>query len=182
MQDALDRAALWRRHLLEDFGLLLLRQVFKDVRCVVGIEVAHALGDGLGRQIFEDLFANGILDLSERREIELAAEQFDKTRAQVGIERLDQVAGVGLMQFADQRLQGCGVAAFDSLPHVVEEFRADRAIVVAEGGSRRRPGHVSLIDHAGLAVASVWNEKMARLYAPLSQLAIARHGPIIAIF
>jgi hypothetical protein len=28
-------------------------------------------------------------------------------------------------------------------------------VVVAEGGSRHRPGHVSLIDHAGLAVASV---------------------------
>jgi len=69
------------------------------------------------------------------------------------------------VQFADQRLQGCGVAAFDGLPHVVEEFSADPAVVVAEGASRRRPGHVSLIDHAGLAVASVRGEKMARFYA-----------------
>ena len=129
----------------------------------------------LGRQLFEDFLADRVVDLGERGEVELAAQQFDEARPQVGIERLDQVAGVGLVQFADQRLQGRGVAALDRLAHAVEEFGADRAVVVAEGGSRRRPGHVSLIDHAGLAVASVWDEKMARLYAPLSQLAIARH-------
>ena len=132
MQDALDRAALGRRHLLEDFGLLLLRQVFEDVRRVVGIEVADALGDGLGRQLFEDLLADGILDLGERGEVELAAEQLDEARAQVGIERLDQVAGVGLVQFADQRLQGRGVAALDRFAHVCRGIR--------RGSRRRRRG------------------------------------------
>jgi peptidoglycan/xylan/chitin deacetylase (PgdA/CDA1 family) len=113
------------------------------------------------------VWADGILDLGERCEVELAAEQFDKARAQVGIERLDQVTGVGLVQLADQRLQGYGVAAFDGLPHVVEEFSADPAVVVTEGGSRRGPGHVSLIDHAGLAVASVWDEKDGAFVRPV---------------
>ena len=131
--------ALGRRHLLEDFGLLLLRQVFEDVGRVVGIEIADALGDGLGRQLFEDFLADRVVDLGERGEVELAAQQFDKARAQVGIERLDQVAGVGLVQLADQRLQGRGVAALDRLAHAVEKFGADRAVVVAEGGRRPRP-------------------------------------------
>ena len=168
MQDALDRAPLGRRHLLEDFGLLLLRQVLEDVGGVVGIEIAHALGDGLGRHLFEDFLADRVVDLGERGEVELAAQQFDEARAQVGIERLDQVAGVGLVQLADQRLQGRGVAALDRVAHPVEEFGADRAVVVAEGRSRPRPGHVCLIDHAGLAAASVLGEKMARLYARVS--------------
>ena len=173
MQDALDRAALGRRHLLEDFGLLLPRQVFEDVRGVVGIEVAHALGDGSRRQLLEDFLADRVLDLGERGEIELAAQQLDEAGAQVGVERLDQVAGVGFVQLADQRLQGRGVAAFDRLAHPVEEFGTDRAVVVAERRSRPRPGHVCLIDHAGLAVASTLNEKNARLYAALPALAIA---------
>ena len=47
VQDALDRDALGRRQLLEDFGLFLLRQVLDDVRGIIGIELAHAFGNGL---------------------------------------------------------------------------------------------------------------------------------------
>ena len=104
------RDALGRRQLLEDFGLLFLRQVFEDVDRVVGIELAHALGDGLGRQLFEDLLAHRVVDFGQRREVEVAAHQLDQLRPQLGIERLDQVAGVGLVQFADQRPQQAGVA------------------------------------------------------------------------
>ena len=124
--------ALGRRHLLEDFGLLLRGQVFEDVGRVVGIEIADALGDGLGGHLFEDFLADRVVDLGQRGEVELAAHQLDKARPQLGIERLDQVAGVGLVQLADQRLQGRGVAAFDRL--------AARGREIRSGSRRRRRG------------------------------------------
>ena len=72
VQAALQRDALGRRQLLEDLGLVVLRQVFEDVDRVVGIEVAHALGDGLGRQLLEDFLADRVVDLGQRREVERA--------------------------------------------------------------------------------------------------------------
>ncbi len=122
---------------------------------VVGIEIADALGDDLGGNLVENFLANRVVDLGQRGEVELAPQQLDKARPELALERLDQVAGVGLVQLADQRLQGLGIAAFDRVAHAVEKFGADRAVVVAERGRRRGRGHLSLIDHAGLAVARV---------------------------
>ena len=105
VEAALERDALDRRQLFEDFGLLLFRQVLQDGDGVVGIELAHAFGDGLGRQLFEDFLADGVVDLGQRREVEVGAHQLDQARAQFRIERLDQRADVGLMQVADELAQ-----------------------------------------------------------------------------
>ncbi len=130
-------------------------QVFDDVGRIVGIEIADAFGDDLGGNLVEDLLADRVVNLGQRGEVELAPQQLDKARPELAIKRLDQVAGVGLVQLADQCLQAFGVAAFDRLAHAVEKFGADRAVVVAERDRRQGPGHLSLIDHAGLAVARV---------------------------
>ncbi len=153
VQDALDGAALRRRHLLEDFVLLLLRQVLEDVRGIVGIEIADALGDGFRQQLLEDVLADGVLDLGERGEVEVAAQQLDEAGPQIGVERLDQVAGIRLVQLADQRLQGAGVVALDRRGRLLDETGADGAVLVAQRRSRRDLGHVSLLDHADLAAA-----------------------------
>ena len=105
VEAALERDALDRRQLLEDLGLIFLRQVFQDGDGVVGIELAHALGDGFRRQLFEDLLADGVVDLGQRGEVEIRAHQRDQARAQFRIERLDDGAGVGLVQLADQLAQ-----------------------------------------------------------------------------
>ena len=132
VQDALQLAALLRWQLLEDFGLFLGRQVFEDVGRVVGFEPADALGDGLRRHLFEDFLAHRIVDFGERRIVEFAAHQLDEGRPQLGVERLDQVAGVGLVQVAGQLPQRRRVAALDAGAHAIEEFRPDRAVLVAE--------------------------------------------------
>ena len=69
---------------------------------VVGIELAHALGDGLRRQLLEDFLADGVVDLGQRREVEVAPHQLDQARAQFRVERLDHGADIGLVQVADQ--------------------------------------------------------------------------------
>ena len=129
--EARELGALGRRKLLEDFGLLFLGQVFQDVDGVVGIEIADALGDGLGRQLLEDFLAHRVVDFGQRREVEVLAHQLDELRPQIPVERLDQVAGVGFVQFADQRAQQAGVASFDRLGDLFEVLRADRTLVVA---------------------------------------------------
>ena len=119
LEDALQRGALGRRQLLQDFGLLVLWQVFQNVGRIVGIEIADAFGNRLGRQLFEDFLAHRIFDLGECGEIELAAQQFDEARPQFGIERLDQVAGVGFVKVAAQRTQCAGVVALNERADVL---------------------------------------------------------------
>ena len=135
-----------RRQLLEDLGLLVLRQVFQDVDRVVGIELAHALGDGLGRQFLEDLLAHRIVDFGQRREVEVGAHQLDQLRPQIGIERLDQVADIGLVQFADQRAQQARVAPLRSPRRRVSTNSARIApLRRAAPGRRDRPRRPSVL-------------------------------------
>ena len=67
------------------------------------------------RQLFEDLLADGVVDLGQRREVEVRAHQLDQARAQFRIERLEDRAGVRLMQFADKLAQRAGVACVERL-------------------------------------------------------------------
>ena len=154
VQAALQRDALGRRQLLEDLGLVLLRQVFQDVDRVVGVHVADALGDGLGRQLFENLLAHRVVDFGQGREVEGAAHELDQARAQLGVERFQNRADIGLMQVADQRRQRRLVAGLDCLGHALDEFRAQRALLVAQRRrirrERRRRGHVFFVEHGDL--------------------------------
>ena len=97
----------------KDFGLLLLGQVLEDRHRVVGFEIAHAFGHGLGRQLLEDFLAHRVVDLGQRGEVEVDAQQFDQARALLRLERLDQVAEVGFVQVADQLAQRAGVGRRD---------------------------------------------------------------------
>ena len=56
---------------------------------VVGVEVAHAFGDRLGRERLEDLLADRIVDLGQSGEVEVATEQRDQPGALVTVERLE---------------------------------------------------------------------------------------------
>ncbi len=160
------RDTIARRHLLEDLGLVLLGQVLEDVDRVVGIEIAHAFGDGAGLQLFEDLLAHRVVDFGQRREVEILAHQLDELRPQIRVERLDQVAGIGFVQLADQRAREARVAAPDRLGDGLDEFGADRAGLVAQGrggagafGVKDRRlgqillGQIFLVDHAGLGAS-----------------------------
>ena len=104
---------------------------------------------GLRRQFLEDFLAHRVVDFGERGEVEVDAEQFDQARAQVGLERLDQGAVIGLVQIADQSAQGGRVGGIDRLSDLRDEFGADRAVVFAE---RRRAGFLSgfPFSHPGL--------------------------------
>ena len=98
-QAALERVALRRRQLFEDFFLVLFVEAFEQFDGVVGFQFANAFGDRLRLEFLEDFLADGIVDFVERREVEIGAGQFHQVDAVVGFERLDQVAEIGLMQF-----------------------------------------------------------------------------------
>ena len=103
VETAHQRAALGLRQLLEDFGLLGLRQIFKDRDRVVGFQFAYALCNGLGRQLLKDFVTHHVVDFGERGEVEIDAQQLDKSRPLFWRKRLDQGSHVGLVQVADQR-------------------------------------------------------------------------------
>jgi len=87
----------------EDLGLLFLRQILENRYRVVGFQVAHAFRHLSRRHFVEDFIAHRVVDLGERAEIEVDAEQFDQAWALLGIERFQQRALVGFVQIAGKR-------------------------------------------------------------------------------
>lgn len=128
--------------LVEDFVLLFLRQAFENVDGIVQIEFAHALGDGFGRQLIENFFAHRMVDFGQRGKIEIVPQQRDQLGPLVRVERFEQVAEIGLMQFADEPAQRLRIGRFDRTANALDEFAADRSLFVAErkigGGSACR--------------------------------------------
>ncbi len=98
-QAAFQRVALGLRQLFEDFLLVLLVEASEQFDGVVGFQFANALRDRLRFEFLEDFLADGVIDLVQRREIEIRAGQFDEVDAVVGFERRDQVAEIGLVKF-----------------------------------------------------------------------------------
>ena len=49
----------------------------------------------------------------------------------LGIEGLDQIAGVGFVQLTDERAQQAGVASSDRFGNGFDKFRTDRTVLVA---------------------------------------------------
>ena len=128
----------------ENFGLLVARHVLENGDSVIGLDVAHAFGDGLRLQLVEDFLAHRVVDFGERGKVEVDAEQFDQTRALIGIERFEQRAEIGFVQVADQNAQLRHVDGLDGARGLGDEIGADRAILVAQ---RRLFGY--LVGHAG---------------------------------
>jgi hypothetical protein len=102
IQAAGECRAVRLRQLLEDLGLLFLRQVLQNCDGVVGFELADAFRHRLRRQLIKNFVAHRIVDLGERREVEVDAEQRDKPWPLLRLKRLDQRAHIGSMQVADQ--------------------------------------------------------------------------------
>ena len=67
-----------------------------------------------------------------RGEIEIGAEQFDEPRPQIGIERLDQRAEIGLVQIARERAKRLGIIGLDRLGDGFDEGGPDLAFLVPE--------------------------------------------------
>ena len=57
--------------------------------------------------------------------------QLDQARAQLRIERLDQIAGIGLVQVAHQLPQGRRIALLDCLRDTLDKVLAHRAVLIA---------------------------------------------------
>ena len=73
--------------------------------------------------------------------------QLDEARAQIRVERLDQIADVGLVQVADQLAQRRGIPVGNRMRDPLDIILAHCPILVAQcdGG---RGGHVFFLDHA----------------------------------
>ncbi len=104
-QAARQRDAFTQRKLLQDFCLLVLRQVLQNGHRVIGVESAHAFGNRFGRQLLEDFVADGVVDFGQSREIEGVSHQLDQSRTKLRIECLDHIADVRLVQVGDQFTQ-----------------------------------------------------------------------------
>ena len=77
-QPALERDALRWRQLFEDLFLILFIERFEQFDGIVGFEFANTFGDRFRLELLEDFLANGVVDLVQRREVEIRAGHFDK--------------------------------------------------------------------------------------------------------
>src|SRR5215813_11367135 len=168
-QAARERDALKRRELLQNLGLLVLRQVRQDGHRIVGFELAHAFGHRLGRQLFENLFADGVVDLGQRRKIEVVAHQLDQLGTQLRLERLDQIADVSLVQIADEFAQRRGILRRDRLRNALDKVGAHRSFLIAQRDRGR--SHFLFLEH--LRPAAINGTNALGFYARYPKLAIA---------
>ena len=121
-------------------------ETFEDGDGVVGFELADALGDGLGFELFENLLADRIVHLGQRRKIEVGAQQFDQARTVIGVEGLQQVAHFRFVEILHKPQQKRLVGPVDRFRCRAEKFRIDFAVLVPEwpladfilGSARRR--------------------------------------------
>ena len=143
LQAAGERGTVGLRQLLKDLCLLVFRQVLEDRNGVVGFELADALCHRLRGQLLEDLVAHRVVDLGQRGEVEVDAEQRDKARALLLLQRLDQRAHIGFMQVADQPSQTGCVVRVDPARDALDESLADRAVLVAR--QLRNLGRLGLV-------------------------------------
>ncbi len=140
-QAPLDRDALGRRQLFEDFLLLLLAQRLEQFDGVVGFQFADTLRDRLGFELFENLLADGTVDFVQRREVEIGTGQFHQTDTVIRFKRPDQIAKIGLMQFRHDRAQQRRIGGMDRARDLRDELMADFAVCVA---------HRQMVEHGGI--------------------------------
>lgn len=130
-QAALERDAFGQRQLLQDLFLVRGVESLQELDRVVGFELANALGDRFRRQLLEDLLAHRLVDLVQRREVEIASRQLDQADTVVGFERPDQIAEIGLVQLADDGPEQSRVAGFDRARNLLDEFVPNFALFIA---------------------------------------------------
>ena len=158
VERALQGGAVDWRHGLQNLGPLLPVEILQNGDGVVALEVAHALGHGLRGQFVENVLANIVVDLDQRSKVEFSPHKLDKAGTVLVIQRLDQVADIGLVQMADQLEQPCGVVAGDGLGHRLHEGAVEVALFIAQAdGVGRRVfggdvGHGVPVQREGLVL------------------------------
>ena len=129
---ALQRDALEMRELGKDVGLLVLVEVLEQIDGFVGIELLQRLCHLLGRHVLQHLIAHPLVELGQRRGLEVVAEHGDEDAARLRTQQLDQVGEVGFMQRQRQLADFGGVALIDRRADGMQEIGADRARFVAQ--------------------------------------------------
>ena len=155
-QAALQRVALGRRQLFQDLFLVLFVEAFEQFDSVVGFQFANAFGNRLRLEFLKDFLADGVIDLVQRREVEIRAGQFNQVDAVGGLKRTDQVAEIGLVQFRDDFAQPRRFGGPDGARHLFDKLLADLAVFIPhlemiEHGAGARfggLGHVDILGHA----------------------------------
>ena len=129
---ALERGALEGRQFGENVGLLFFVEVLDEIDGIVGIELLQGLGHLLGGHRLEHLVAHRLVELGQRRGLEVVAQHGDEDAALLGTQQLDQVGKVGFMQ-RQRQLAGFGRVAFvDRGGDGMQEVGADTALFVAQ--------------------------------------------------
>ena len=148
-QAALQRLALGRRQLFEDLFLVLFVEALEQFDGVVGFQFANALRDRLRLEFLEDFLADGVVDLVQRREVEIGAGQLDELDPVLGFEAADQIAEIGLVKFRHDLTQQRPIGGMDGARNFFDKFVAELSLFIphqervehgAATGRTRRPG------------------------------------------
>jgi hypothetical protein len=158
---ALERIALGWRQLIEDFFLVLLVEALEQFDGVIGFQFANALRDRFGFEFPEDFLADGVIDLVQRREVEIGAGQLNEADAVVRFERRDQIAEIGLMEFRNHLAQERLIGGTNRARDRVDEFAANFAVFGA---------HRQAVEHGDGGLGSVQVFGHAACSAGLTEL------------
>jgi len=79
--------------------------------------------------MLDDIEADRLVDLGQRRKVEIGAEQRDELAALLRLDRLEKVAHFRFVQPRDVAAQEQEVAVGNRRPDMHEEIRADRTVL-----------------------------------------------------
>ncbi len=137
-QVALQGGALALRHLIENFLLVVRLEAFEQVGGVVAVEIADAARQDVVRQRLRQLVADLLVDLGQHLEVEVGAQRLDEPDALLGIEQLDEVGKVGVLDVRYQRTYQRGIVRLERLGDRAHEFgRRRRRLALGPSGAAR---------------------------------------------
>ena len=80
--------------------------------------------------------AGTVAPAGNHEEVEVLAEQFDKTWPQIGIERLDQIAEIGLVEIPGKIEQDGSIIGRNGIGHPLDKGRPHLTIAIAQARKR----------------------------------------------
>ena len=137
IEASLDRRPLERRELREDLAAIFLVEILKKIDRLVGIELLQRFGDLVIRHRLKHLVAHILVELRERRRIEIGAEHVDERGSLIGMEELDKIGEIRGVQRQSDGTRLIRVARRDGGLDVVQKFGTKDALFVAQGDIAR---------------------------------------------
>ena len=139
-QRAFDRGAVFRVELGEHRAAVFGVEILDQRDRVVGLHLLGEIGHRIGRQRFDQQFADVIVEFGEHLAAHQVEDRGGEARALVGLDQLEQIGDVGRVERLDQRVDRLPVVRVERFGNPPHERGLEDVLGVEALGMARRFG------------------------------------------